>query len=94
MLVNIKYDMLPPHMQAGARLYVEQGVEQGDFLTAVLSNDLVKACSRADEINIHEITSWASWLYNEAPAACWGSIGKVKAWINHRGIQGLQEGMI
>jgi len=94
MPATINYEMLPPHMREGAKLYVEQGIGQGHFLTAVLCNDLVKACSRADSINQREITTWASWLYNEAPAECWGSKEKVKTWIKHRGIQGLREGMI
>lgn len=86
---TINYDMLPEHMQEGARLYVEHGVEQGSFLTAVLSNDLVRACSRADETNLNCLVDWARWLYNEAPLESWGSPKAVKDWIKHRGFEGL-----
>ena len=76
---EVNYLMLPEHMQDGARLYVERGVEPGGFLMAVLSNNLVEAFARADQTNAAEMDTWVCWLYTEAPRDCWGSPGKVAA---------------
>jgi hypothetical protein len=64
------YGNLPEHMQQSARDYVERGILSGGFLSAVLENNLVLACSYADTINQHHLRTWAEWLWNEAPTAC------------------------
>lgn len=79
---NIRYDMLPFHMQDGARLYIEEGIPPGDFMMAVLSNDLKEAFGRADETNRVAMFDWASWLYNECPMQANGSPEKVAAWLD------------
>ncbi len=76
-----RYDQLPEHMREVARDYVERHRRPGDFLAAVLSNDLTGAFSKADVRNIVAMRAWASWLYNEAPAAAWGSKAVVDAWV-------------
>lgn len=81
---KVDYSSLPLHMQDGARAYVEHGQPPGDFLAAVLANDLVEAYSRADSENTLAMRRWAGWLYEEAPRGCWGSTEKVKAWIYWR----------
>lgn len=81
---DINYDMLPDHMREHAREYVEQGASVGDFLFAVLSNDLVGAFGRADATNKAAMAQWARWLYNEAPSRCWGSPEKVRAWLEEK----------
>jgi hypothetical protein len=72
---------IPPHMLTRLRAYIEQGHPVGDFLQAVLSNDLREACGRADETNIRILPVYVIYLYNEAPAACWGSPAKHQAWL-------------
>jgi hypothetical protein len=79
--MTINYEMLPEHMQHGAREYVEHGIPQGDFLMAVLENDLVEAFARADMTNRFCMHKWAEWLYNQCPRMAWGSKAKVDAWI-------------
>ena len=78
------YRMLPEHMQGAARDYIEGHQRPGDFLVAVLENDLVGAFGQADDENTAAMFAWASWLYNEAPAAAWGSRAKVDAWTGER----------
>ena len=78
----VNYDMLPEHMQEPARAYVEEHQPVGDFLKAVLCNDLVNAFGRADGINKAAMAQWAQWLWNEAPSPCWGSLEKVRAWLD------------
>lgn len=80
-MIEISYRGLPEHMQDGARLYVEQGVPPGDFLTAVLQNDLVEAFNRADATNVHAMLAWAKWLDKDCPRAAWGSKEQVEKWI-------------
>ena len=77
----MKYEMLPEHMRDGVRAYIEKRVPPGGFLTAVLSNDLMEACVRADHINIERLPDFCRFLYNEAPHNCHGSPAKVKAWL-------------
>lgn len=85
---GIKYTGLPDHMQSGARRYIELGVAPGDFLTAVLSNDLKEAFGRADPANQAAMSEWVSWLYNECPMSANGSLETVKAWCIAGGLSG------
>lgn len=64
--------------------YVEHGIEPGSFLKAVLCNDLTDACGRADVYNRRKLFEYIEWLYNEAPAECWGSEEKVLNWTSAR----------
>lgn len=82
--MNVNYDNLPIHMQNSIRLYVEEKIEPGSFLFAVLSNDLTQAFGRADEINREAMFDWANWLYNECPRNIWGSREIVQKWIDSR----------
>lgn len=86
--MDIDYSKLPEHMQDGTELYVEDGIEPGDFLLAVLRNDLVGAFGRADPINAASMHDWADWLFNDAPMGCWGSAAKVSAWVDKGGLKG------
>lgn len=72
---------IPGGMLDDLMAYVEHGYEPGDFLCAVISNDLTEACGRADDRNLHIIAAYVAWLYNEAPSTCWGSKAKMDAWI-------------
>jgi len=81
---------LPVHMRPGMAAYVLHGTQPGDFLTAVLCNDLMEACHRADAINKEQLHAYAFFLYNYAPSACYGSAAKVKAWVAQDGLMGLR----
>ncbi len=76
------YDLLPDYMKPGARAYVEEGHRPGDFLLAIFANDLVGAANRADNVNINLLATYAHFLYNEVPRACWGSKEAVEKWID------------
>jgi len=77
---DVDYSMLPEHMQGAARDYVERGWPPGEFLLAVLTNDLVAAFGRADATNVLFMHQWAMWLYNECPSGAWGSVEKLQVW--------------
>lgn len=76
--------LVPEHMRGAIERYLNHGIEPGGFMMAVLCNDLVGALGRADHINRERIHDIVEYLYNNAPAACWGSPGKVSAWIEAR----------
>jgi hypothetical protein len=59
-------------------------VVPGEFLQAVLANDLKDACGRADSTNVHLLPVYVTFLYNKAPAACWGSREAIVAWAKPR----------
>lgn len=71
---------IPAYMLEALNAYIEQGHPVGNFLTAVLENNLKEAVGRADSTNILCIPAYVIYLYNEAPSACWGSPEKVAAW--------------
>ena len=63
---------VPEHMQPGIRNYITHRLPPGDFLYAVLSNDLYRASCRADDHNRHALSQWARVLEN-MPRNIWGS---------------------
>jgi hypothetical protein len=85
------YSILPAHMRDGARMYIEQGVPPGGFLTAVLSNDFKGAFGRADETNLRHMQAWAQWVVWNCPSIAQGSAEKVAAWVERGGLNGKSE---
>jgi hypothetical protein len=61
--------------------YIERGIQTGGFLYSVLSNDLMGAIGRADKDNFVAIKDITGWVYNEAPAGCWGNEAVVLRWM-------------
>jgi hypothetical protein len=55
--------------------------DPGDFLEAVLCNNLKEAVGRADDTNLPALPSLVGWLYNFAPSSAWGSPEKVTSWL-------------
>lgn len=80
---------IPYHMREGLTEYVARGRPPGDFLRAVLENDLMRALGRADEANMANLPAYANYLDNYAPISCRGSPKAVNAWIAHGGLAGL-----
>lgn len=60
--------------------YVETGRLPGDFLTAVLENDLRRAVGLATEDSLELLPALVRWLTWEAPHAAWGSRESVESW--------------
>lgn len=86
LLTQDTYDRVPVrYMREGVRRYVEFGIPPGNFLQAVVCNDLKEAVGRADDRNLAHLVDWVKWFYNLAPAVCWGSVEKYEAWLEkHR----------
>jgi len=76
----INYDKIPEHCRRGMKRYIEEGVIPGDFLQAIICNDLVESFGRADDINTAHMRDYCDFLYNEVPTPAWGSDAKMIAW--------------
>ncbi len=71
---------IPERMMPALKNYTEHGEIPGDFLQAVISNDLSGAVGRADEENLANLPAFVAYLYNEVPAGAWGSREKMYKW--------------
>lgn len=77
---------IPARMHGGLIRYVLAGVVPGDFLQAVLANDLLDSVGRADDENLPILDRYVLLLKMAAPAACFRSRERVAAWAAHRGL--------
>ncbi len=75
---------IPDHMHDGILLWVDYGYRPGHFLTAVIENNLAEAVNRADEQSAALLADYVRFFYNYAPALCWGSPEKARAWAEAR----------
>jgi len=72
---------VPEYMHSGIIRYYENHIEPGDFLTAIIDNDLKGACVRADDTNKHCLLNYIMWFYSHAPSGTWGRQGAVHDWL-------------
>ena len=79
---------IPEYMKHGVMSYVENGVKPGDFLCAVLCNNLADAAAHADDTNKHYLYEWGYILHCELPHDCWGSKKIMDEWIAKGGLDG------
>lgn len=71
------WDMAEPLMA-----YRDHHRPTGDFLRAVLENDLLTACAHADHINRTRLYRVVQFVYSQLPSPCYGSPEKVNAWLH------------
>ena len=74
------YSQIPDHMMEAINYYIKDGSYIGGFLTAVFSNDLFHAVSRADDENLALLPTYVCYIFNECPNGCFGSLEIIKAW--------------
>lgn len=84
-------EMLPGYMVAVVVGYIENGQPVGHFLSALFSNDLRGTFERADEANRRSIEMYLRFLYNYAPAGCWGSRDRFDRWQEQGGLDGQRK---
>lgn len=72
---------VPKHIHKAIRAYVVDHRRPGQFLQAVIRNDLKEATARADEENQVNLVAIVGYFYNETPGLCWGSKEALKAWV-------------
>jgi hypothetical protein len=75
------WERVPEGLRDGLRMYLDEHVRVGHFLTAVLSNDLAEAFARADLNSRVGLFDIVSYLHNYAPAPAWGGKRQVELWL-------------
>lgn len=83
---GLKESRIPKYMQGGLTRWILDGDPAGDFIMAIMRNDLQQTCNRADPTNASLIYDYVSFMYNYAPMGCWGSEENVRDWFKHRGL--------
>lgn len=81
---------IPERMMGGITRYIEEGVIPGDFLQAVITNDLRRAVEMADEENMFNLPAFVSYFYNHGPISCWGSMERMQEWAALGGKRGAE----
>lgn len=75
---------VPEHTRKGIEDYLIRGYPPGRFVTTIMANDLVGACSCCDHINRDCIVDIAKWVLIMAPSWSWGSYTNVENWLKDR----------
>lgn len=81
-------ELVPAHLRDGLARYLEDGIEPGSGLMAILCNDLRGAVGRLDIKAIAGLQSTVVFLTNFVPAPAWGSEANVKSWTAQGGLNG------
>jgi hypothetical protein len=81
---------IPDRMMGAIRRYIEHGIVPGEFLCAVIQNDLRETVGRADEENIANLPAYVAYFYNEAPSLCYGSPNAMRKWVKKQGLQNVR----
>lgn len=81
---------IPEHTYNDLKMYVKYGLPTGDFLYAVLTNDLMESAGRANPRNSIKLKEICGFIINEIPSPAWRTPEKVEAWIKHHGLKGLE----
>ena len=85
--------LIPEHMHDQVRDWVTKGTphprSMGEFLKAVLCNELVNSVHMADDKNRAALVGWARFLYDYLPSPAWGSLEKLDAWHSRIGEPGV-----
>lgn len=73
---GLRYGVPPDHLASLTR-YWAHGIPTGDFLAAVLRNDLQEAMGRADEHSRMALYPICLWIHNVLPVQLHGSSEKI-----------------
>jgi len=76
---------IPDYMVQGYFNYVEARIAPGDFLLAILRNDLVGAVFGADQQNLASLRAHMLFCTWCIPGDCWGSRELVEKWLAKEG---------
>lgn len=87
----IDYSKIPEHTMSSMQEYVINGRPCGDFLRAVISNDLFEAVSRADLVNRSCMFEICSWFINNSPIGCHGSRDIYNDWVQNKAEERLNK---
>jgi len=82
-LIEVDWDTCPISVRRSLQRYYEDHGSVGDFLTAVLCNDLMKALTRADHVNRYRLFEICRFIHNHLPMGSYGTPEKVEAWVKN-----------
>lgn len=82
------YDEIPECTRETIDEYVRTGRPVGDFVSALLANDLVGSHTRADDNNLRAMSHTVAYLYNKVPMNCRGDRALQQEWISSGGLEG------
>lgn len=77
------WNRIPKHLRDGLERYLNNHIRPGNFLTAVLENDLKGACGYADEESYAGLKDLLMYLHWEVGIDCYGSKEKVNEWLKN-----------
>ena len=83
--------LLPEYMLEGVIRFVLYGLRPGDFLCAMLQNDVRIALHHADGRNRSALATWLYWFERALPGQCWGTLARFETWAAAGGIEGRIE---
>lgn len=72
---------MAPACRAAIDKYINEGHPVGDFVRAVLENNLARALAHADDWNRRHLWEYHIYLHNYTPSQCHGSAKKVRDWF-------------
>lgn len=84
-------EALPAHCRAGMMAYVMAGRIPGQFLQAVIRNNLVDAFGLADSVNLTYMAAYAQFLKWAMPPPAWGSELAMQNWSQIGGLVGYEK---
>jgi hypothetical protein len=76
--------MIPERMMIGIRRYIDEHKRPGDFLQAIISNELKNAIWYADDENMDLLPHYVQYFYWKAPSECWGNKKAMEKWIKQQ----------
>ncbi len=79
-----------PDTLAALSHYVLYGLPPGQFLTAVLENNLMGAMGHADSYNRATLFQICQYVYNDMPSNCHGSVEAVAKWMRIKKREGVK----
>lgn len=74
----------PVYVVEELAMFIAHGYPVGDFVRAVLENDLAGAVNKADQESAACLVRLIGWLNDYAPHSCWGSEARVAVWMVQR----------
>jgi hypothetical protein len=75
-------DKIEKRFRESLAAFITTGRPTGDFLNAVMSNNLLEAHRRGDVMSLDNLRHICAYLYSKVPSACFGSPYIVEEWGN------------
>ncbi len=78
--MDFKDYQFPAVMKGAIERYILYGMFPGDFLAAIIENDLKGAVANSDSRNINFIQDLVKFFFNETSSECWGRKNAMNEW--------------